>query len=157
MRLTCLPEAPEDPLETHTDTTPWYFRPGHGPSLLVFAATNHVSFCCFLSTHPPTPCVPDSAQYNQQKRRDVPSVLRLLPLLPADGLPAEPDNLRPFSFTVISTTPGVKPLAVGVTGEQQDTQWGGGQTVLRQHSTVWHTGVGITEGWQSSVLHFEHS
>lgn len=116
-----LPKGPEEPLETHREITPLYWRPGQGPSLLGFSFfychKPHVCVCC-----PPPSVASDSAAYNHEKRREVSNVLRLLPLLPADGLPAEPDKLRPFSFTVISTTPGVKPLAVGVTGEQQDTQ-----------------------------------
>lgn len=52
-----------------------------------------------------------------EKRREVPNVLRLLPLVPTDGLPAEPDTCRPCRVTVISTTPGVKPVALGIVGE----------------------------------------
>jgi hypothetical protein len=47
----------------------------------------------------------------------MPLNLQLLPLLPADALPVEPDTDRPYKFTVVSTTPGVKPLVVGVVGE----------------------------------------
>lgn len=47
----------------------------------------------------------------------MPDALRLLPLVPVDGLPAEPDTGRPYKVNVISTTPGVKPLTVGVVGE----------------------------------------
>jgi hypothetical protein len=55
----------------------------------------------------------------------MPLNLQLLPLLPADALPVEPDTDRPYKFTVISTTPGVKPLTVGVVGEL-GMLWGGG-------------------------------
>jgi hypothetical protein len=52
----------------------------------------------------------------------VPEALKLLPLVPADGLPSEPNTERPYKITVISTTPGVKPLAVGVVGESLQLQ-----------------------------------
>lgn len=52
-----------------------------------------------------------------EKRREVPNALQLLPLVPADGLPSEPDRGRPCRVLVISTSPGVKPLVLGVVGE----------------------------------------
>ncbi len=63
-----------------------------------------------------------SGQYSAEKRKEVPLALRLLPLLPADAIPVQPDTDRPYKFTVISTTPGVKPLALGVVGEYMKLQ-----------------------------------
>lgn len=62
------------------------------------------------------------AQYVVEKRKEVPLVLKLLPLSPAEGLPVEPDTHRPIKITVISTQPGVKPLAVGVTCKHKQTR-----------------------------------
>jgi hypothetical protein len=70
-----------------------------------------------------------SVQYVAEKRKQVPEALKLLPLVPVDGLPSEPDTDRPYKVTVISTTPGVKPMAVGVVGESvltaQSQSWCG--------------------------------
>jgi hypothetical protein len=46
-----------------------------------------------------------------------PKTLQLLPIQPVDEVPQEPDTARPIKLTVISTTPGVRPVVVGVVGE----------------------------------------
>lgn len=58
-------------------------------------------------------CCHCSEQYVAEKCKAMPLNLQLLPLLPADALPLEPDTDRPYKVTVISTTPGVKALTVG--------------------------------------------
>lgn len=58
----------------------------------------------------------NSGHYNSAKRKEQANTLRLLPLVPADGVPPEPSTDRPYSITVISTTPGIKPCVVGITG-----------------------------------------
>lgn len=57
-----------------------------------------------------------STHFNPNKRKETADTLELLPLLPWDGLDAPPASMRPWVFTVLSTKPGLKPVAVGVEG-----------------------------------------
>lgn len=90
---------------------------GLGLGTACAACTASHAPCAAAHVVPPMYCLCHACRTTYGYEGGKPTTLQLLPLQPVDEVPPEPATARPIKLTVISTTPGVKPVVVGVVGE----------------------------------------